>query len=91
MFKELLDHLFRLQRELSPDSGAGMLIRCGYKLFRHETIDSIGADSLRQVIPDRDPDVLSVETALPVSSMRSRRRTPYTVYGDEALEVRLMR
>ncbi|KAI0731437.1 hypothetical protein C8Q76DRAFT_793501 [Earliella scabrosa] len=84
---ELLDHLFRLQRELSPDSGAGMLIRCGYKLFRHETIDSIGADSLRQVIPDRDPDVLSVETALPVSSMRSRRRTPYTVYGDEALEV----
>ena len=47
--KELLDHLPRsssvaiisvdsLQKELFTDSGAGTLIRRGYKLFKHHTI-----------------------------------------------------
>src|SRR5260221_13234889 len=68
--KELLDHLPRsssvaiitsdsLQKELFTDSEAGTLIRRGYKLFKHDSIDSLGADRLRQVIRDRDPDVLS--------------------------------
>ncbi len=68
--KELLDHLPRsssvaiisasmLQKELFTDSGAGTLIRRGYKLFKHSSIEAVGADRLRQVIHDRDPDVLS--------------------------------
>ncbi|KAI0759400.1 acetylglutamate kinase ARG6 [Trametes elegans] len=96
-FKELLDHLPRsssvavisvdsLQRELFTDSGAGTLIRRGYKLFRHKTIDSVGPDRLRQVIHDRDPDVLSGEESV-TGVLNSLKDTPYTIYGDEPLDV----
>ena len=96
-FKELLDHLPRsssvavisvdaLQRELFTDSGAGTLIRRGYKLFRHQTLDSVGADRLRQVIHDRDPDVLSGEESV-TGVLNALKDTPYTIYGDEPLDV----
>ncbi|KAI0635436.1 acetylglutamate kinase ARG6 [Trametes polyzona] len=96
-FKELLDHLPRtssvavisvdsLQRELFTDSGAGTLIRRGYKLFRHKSIDSVGADRFRQVIHDRDPDVLSGEESV-TGVLNSLKETPYTIYGDEPLDV----
>ncbi|KAI9069000.1 bifunctional acetylglutamate kinase/N-acetyl-gamma-glutamyl-phosphate reductase [Trametes sanguinea] len=96
-FKELLDHLPRtssvavisvdsLQRELFTDSGAGTLIRRGYKLFRHKTIDSVGADRLRQVIHDRDPDVLSGDESV-TGVLNALKDTPYTIYGDEPLDV----
>jgi len=66
-FKELLDHLPRsssvavisassLQKELFTDNGAGTLIRRGYKLFKHDSIDKIGADRFRQVIHDLEED-----------------------------------
>ncbi|EJF61495.1 bifunctional acetylglutamate kinase/N-acetyl-gamma-glutamyl-phosphate reductase [Dichomitus squalens LYAD-421 SS1] len=96
-FKELLDHLPRsssvavisvdaLQRELFTDSGAGTLIRRGYKLFRHQNLDSVGADRLRQVIHDRDPDVLSGEESV-TGVLNALKETPYTIYGDEPLDV----
>ncbi|RPD52723.1 bifunctional acetylglutamate kinase/N-acetyl-gamma-glutamyl-phosphate reductase [Lentinus tigrinus ALCF2SS1-7] len=96
-FKELLDHLPRsssvavisvdsLQRELFTDSGAGTLIRRGYKLFRHKSIDSVGPDRLRQVIHDRDPDVLSGEESV-TGVLNALKETPYTIYGDEPLDV----
>ncbi|KAI0828574.1 acetylglutamate kinase ARG6 [Trametes gibbosa] len=96
-FKELLDHLPRtssvavisvdsLQRELFTDSGAGTLIRRGYKLFQHKSIDSVGADRLRQVIHDRDPDVLSGEDSV-TGVLNRLKETPYTIYGDEPLDV----
>ncbi|KAH9925963.1 uncharacterized protein B0H18DRAFT_358460 [Fomitopsis serialis] len=96
-FKELLDHLPRsssvavirsdmLQRELFTDSGAGTLIRRGYKLFRHGSIESVGADRLRQVVHDRDPDILSGDDS--VAGVLNRiKETPYTIYGDEPLDV----
>ncbi|KAN0082755.1 Aspartate/glutamate/uridylate kinase [Tylopilus felleus] len=67
-FKELLDVLPRsssvtvistanLQRELFTDSGAGTLIRRGYKLFKFQTLDTIGKDRLRQVISERDEGI----------------------------------
>ncbi|KAF8995995.1 hypothetical protein BDQ17DRAFT_1401192 [Cyathus striatus] len=88
-FKELLDHLPRsssvavisasmLQKELFTDSGAGTLIRRGYKLFKHDSIDSIGPDRFRQVVHDRDPDVISGFQSV---------TDPYTIYGDEPLDV----
>ncbi|OBZ77549.1 Protein ARG5,6, mitochondrial [Grifola frondosa] len=96
-FKQLLDHLPRsssvavisadsLQRELFTDSGAGTLIRRGYKLFRHNSIDSVGADRLRQVIHDRDPDVLSGDQGV-TGVLNELSKTPYTIYGDEPLDV----
>jgi len=95
--KELLDHLPRsssvaiispdsLQKELFTDSGAGTLIRRGYKLFRHDSIDSLGADRLRQVIRDRDPDVL-IEHQTVTEVLNHLKETPYTLYGDEPLDV----
>jgi N-acetyl-gamma-glutamyl-phosphate reductase/acetylglutamate kinase len=95
--KELLDHLPRsssvaiispdsLQKELFTDSGAGTLIRRGYKLFKHGSIDSLGADRLRQVIRDRDPDVLAENQSV-TEVLNNLKKTPYTLYGDEPLDV----
>ncbi|KAE9394537.1 bifunctional acetylglutamate kinase/N-acetyl-gamma-glutamyl-phosphate reductase [Gymnopus androsaceus JB14] len=96
-FKDLLDYLPRtssvavisassLQKELFTDSGAGTLIRRGYKLFKHTSIDALGADRFRQVIHDRDPDVLSGDQS--VTEVLSRiGQTEYTIYGDEPMDV----
>src|SRR3984957_20021830 len=96
-FKELLDHLPRsssvavisasaLQKELFTDSGGGTLIRRGYKLFKHDNIESIGADRFRQVIHDRDPDVLAGYQSV-TGVLNDMKKEPYTVYGDEPLDV----
>lgn len=55
-------------------------------MFRHKTIDSVGADRLRQVIHDRDPDVLSGEDSV-TGVLNALKDTPYTIYGDEPLDV----
>ncbi|KAF8519777.1 acetylglutamate kinase ARG6 [Hysterangium stoloniferum] len=95
--KELLDHLPRsssvaiisapsLQKELFTDSGAGTLIRRGYRLFKHNSVAAVGADRLRQVIHDRDPDIISGEGS--VSGVLAEiGKTPCTIYGDEAFDV----
>ncbi|TFK63939.1 bifunctional acetylglutamate kinase/N-acetyl-gamma-glutamyl-phosphate reductase [Pluteus cervinus] len=96
-FKELLDHLPRsssvavisassLQKELFTDSGAGTLIRRGYKLLKHDNLDVIGADRFRQVIHDRDPEVLSGFQSV-TGVLNNLQKTPYTIYGDEPLDV----
>ncbi len=96
-FKELLDHLPRsssvavisasmLQKELFTDSGAGTLIRRGYKLFKNNSIDSIGADRFRQVVHDRDPEVLAGLQSV-TGVLNDLKNTPYTLYGDEPLDV----
>ncbi|CAA7262520.1 unnamed protein product [Cyclocybe aegerita] len=96
-FKELLDHLPRsssvavisaasLQKELFTDSGAGTLIRRGYKLFKHNSIDAIGADRFRQVVHDRDPEVLAGFQSV-TGVLNDLKNTPYTIYGDEPLDV----
>ncbi len=96
-FKELLEHLPRsssvavissssLQKELFTDSGAGTLIRRGHKLFKHKSIENIGADRFRQVVHDRDPDVLSGYQSV-TGVLNDLKKTPYTIYGDEPLDV----
>jgi N-acetyl-gamma-glutamyl-phosphate reductase/acetylglutamate kinase len=95
--KDLLDHLPRsssvaiiapdsLQRELFTDSGAGTLIRRGYKLYKHKSFEAVGTDRLRQVFQERDPDIVSgAKTVAQVFS--ELQRTPFTIYGDEPLDV----
>jgi N-acetyl-gamma-glutamyl-phosphate reductase/acetylglutamate kinase len=96
-FKELLDHLPRsssvavisaasLQKELFTDSGAGTLIRRGYKLFKHNTIETLGADRLRQVIHDRDPQIKAGLQSV-TGVLNDLKKTPFTIYGDEPLDV----
>ncbi|KAJ3489433.1 hypothetical protein NLI96_g2111 [Meripilus lineatus] len=96
-FKELLDHLPRtssvavisaphLQKELFTDSGAGTLIRRGYKLFKKSNIDEIGPDRLRQVIKDRDADVKAGQDSV-TGVLNDLKKNPYTIYGDEPMDV----
>ncbi|KAI6129362.1 hypothetical protein EDD16DRAFT_1471367 [Pisolithus croceorrhizus] len=95
-FKELLEHLPRsssvavisaanLQRELFTDSGAGTLIRRGYRLTKYNTLTSIGPDRFRQVVHERDPDV-SAGTASVAGILAELERTPFTIYADEPLD-----
>ncbi|CAE7142973.1 unnamed protein product [Rhizoctonia solani] len=94
--KELLDHLPRsssvaiisadsLQKELFTDSGAGTLIRRGYKLFRAASIEEVGADRLRQVIHDRDPEVAAGLQSV-AGVLTDLKKTPYSIYGDEPFD-----
>ncbi|KAF9488669.1 hypothetical protein BDN71DRAFT_1512830 [Pleurotus eryngii] len=46
-------------KELFMDSSTGMLVRRGYKLLKHDTINKFGADRFRQVIHDCDPSMLA--------------------------------
>lgn len=96
-FKELLDHLPRsssvavisaasLQKELFTDSGAGTLIRRGYKLFKHNSLEELGPDRLRQVIHDRDPEVAAGLQSV-TGVLNDLKKTPYSIYGDEPLDV----
>jgi N-acetyl-gamma-glutamyl-phosphate reductase/acetylglutamate kinase len=94
--KELFDYLPRsssvaiiradsLQKELFTDSGAGTLIRRGYRLFKHTSIEAVGPDRVRQVIHDRDPEVQQVTQS--VSGILSElKKIPYTIYGDEPFD-----
>ncbi|KAF8880676.1 acetylglutamate kinase ARG6 [Infundibulicybe gibba] len=96
-FKELLDYLPRsssvavisasmLQKELFTDSGAGTLIRRGYKLLKHNHIDAVGADRFRQIVHDRDPEVLAGLQSV-TGVLTDLQKTPYSIYGDEPMDV----
>jgi len=95
--KELLDHLPRsssvaiispdnLQKELFTDSGAGTLLRRGYKLAKHTSIASVGADRLRTVLAERDEEVTSGRKSV-AEVLSSLEKTKFTIYGDEGLDV----
>ncbi|GAA5886433.1 hypothetical protein JCM6882_001637 [Rhodosporidiobolus microsporus] len=97
--KELLDHLPRsssvaiispdnLQKELFTDSGAGTLLRRGYKLYKHESIESAGQDRLRRVLAERDEDVTSGRKSVAqVLSELEKGQAPFTIYADEPCDV----
>ncbi|MBW0494231.1 hypothetical protein O181_033946 [Austropuccinia psidii MF-1] len=95
--KELLDHLPRstsvaiispgdLQKELFTDSGAGTLLRKGYKLHKYSSLDSIGKDRLRKILQERDPDIQLGKTSVAEFFIELEKKN-YTVYGDEQFEV----
>jgi N-acetyl-gamma-glutamyl-phosphate reductase/acetylglutamate kinase len=95
--KELLDHLPRsssvaiispdaLQKELFTDSGAGTLLRRGYKLFKHTTLAGVGSDRLRNVLAERDEEVISGRKSV-AQVMSDLEKGPFTIYGDEPFDV----
>ncbi|CEP60077.1 bifunctional acetylglutamate kinase/N-acetyl-gamma-glutamyl-phosphate reductase LALA0_S01e02520g [Lachancea lanzarotensis] len=95
--KELLDFLPRsssvaiinvqdLQKELFTDSGAGTMIRRGYKLVRRSNLGEFPSpDSLRNAL-QRDPDIASgAESA--ASYLRNLSSSQFVSYSDEPMEV----
>lgn len=94
--KELLDHLPRsssvaiiatrdLQKELFTDTGAGTLIRRGYKLQKSESLEHIRGDQVRTALAE-DVDIkkglYSVATYL-----KQLSEGKYQIYGDEPMDV----
>jgi N-acetyl-gamma-glutamyl-phosphate reductase/acetylglutamate kinase len=95
--KELLDTLPRtssvaiisadmLQKELFTDSGAGTLIRRGYKLYKQNSVDAVGSTQLRQVFTERDPEVSSGRKSV-AEIFSDFKASPHTIYGDEPFDV----
>ncbi|EPQ27418.1 uncharacterized protein PFL1_04956 [Pseudozyma flocculosa PF-1] len=94
--KELLDHLPRsssvaiisvdqLQKELFTDSGAGTLIRRGYKLYKKHSIEEVGAERLRQVLKENDEEIKDGRKSV-AEFFSEISKEPYTVYGDEPFD-----
>ncbi|AOW01848.1 Aspartate/glutamate/uridylate kinase [Yarrowia lipolytica] len=95
--KELLDFLPRsssvaiisvesLQKELFTDSGAGTLIRRGYKLVTRDNLNQFAStDALRAAL-SRDKDIASNKVSV-ASYLRELETSPFKAYGDEPLEV----
>lgn len=95
--KELLTYLPRsssvaiisvndLQKELFTDSGAGTLIRRGYKLLSRDNLDQFPSKEALRTALQRDPDI--AENKISVASyLRELEGAKFKAYGDEPLEV----
>lgn len=94
--KELLDHLPRsssvaiiatrdLQKELFTDTGAGTLIRRGYKLQKSESLDTIRGDQIRTALAE-DPDIKSGLYSV-ATYLKQLSDGKFQIYGDEPMDV----
>ncbi|AET39386.1 bifunctional acetylglutamate kinase/N-acetyl-gamma-glutamyl-phosphate reductase Ecym_4323 [Eremothecium cymbalariae DBVPG len=95
--KDLLDHLPRsssvaiinvqdLQKELFTDSGAGTMIRKGYKLVNRFSLSEFPSiDALRKIL-ESDPEIGSGKTSV-ASYLRDLELSNFVAYSDEPLEV----
>ncbi|CAN3375556.1 hypothetical protein DIURU_005708 [Diutina rugosa] len=94
---DLLQHLPRsssvaiinvddLQKELFTDSGAGTLIRRGYKLINRQSLADFGNPDLLRTALLRDPEIKSGKLSV-ASYLKFLESTPFKSYGDEPLEV----
>ena len=95
--KELLDYLPRsssvaiistadLQKELFTDTGAGTLIRRGYKLAQWDNINSIPMDPLRSIVSKCDEDVKSGKISVAIA-LRQLEAHHLKAYADEPMTV----
>ncbi|ODV77454.1 bifunctional acetylglutamate kinase/N-acetyl-gamma-glutamyl-phosphate reductase [Suhomyces tanzawaensis NRRL Y-17324] len=94
---DLLQHLPRsssvaiidvddLQKELFTDSGAGTLIRRGYKLINRNSLKEFGNPDLLRNALLRDPEIKSGKLSV-ASYLKTLETTSFKSYGDEPLEV----
>lgn len=93
--KELLDYLPRsssvaiinvqdLQKELFTDSGAGTMIRRGYKLSKRTSLSEFpSSDSLRQAL-QRDTSISQGNQTV-ASYLRELEQSNFVIYSDEPL------
>lgn len=94
---DLLQHLPRsssvaiinvddLQKELFTDSGAGTLIRRGYKLINRNSLQEFGNPDLLRTALLRDPEIKSGKLSV-ASYLKYLEGVNFRSYGDEPLEV----
>ncbi|OWB81494.1 hypothetical protein B5S33_g111 [[Candida] boidinii] len=75
-----------LQKELFTDSGAGTLIRRGYKLVTKSSLQEFNQPELLRAALNRDSEISSGKTSV-ASYLRSLENVEFKAYGDEPLEV----
>ncbi|CAK7892581.1 hypothetical protein CAAN1_01S10726 [[Candida] anglica] len=94
---DLLQHLPRsssvaiidvddLQKELFTDSGAGTLIRRGYKLINRNSLKDFGNPDLLRAALLRDPEIKAGKLSA-ASYLKTLESVQFKSYGDEPLEV----
>ncbi|CAK9435694.1 uncharacterized protein LODBEIA_P04210 [Lodderomyces beijingensis] len=94
---DLLQHLPRsssvaiidvddLQKELFTDSGAGTLIRRGYKLINRNSLREFGNPDLLRTALLRDPEIKAGKLSV-ASYLKFLESVQFKSYGDEPLEV----
>lgn len=94
---DLLQHLPRsssvaiidvndLQKELFTDSGAGTLIRRGYKLINRNSLQDFGNPDLLRAVLLRDPEIKSGKLSV-ASYLKYLESVDFKSYGDAPLEV----
>jgi N-acetyl-gamma-glutamyl-phosphate reductase/acetylglutamate kinase len=94
---DLLQHLPRsssvaiidvddLQKELFTDSGAGTLIRRGYKLVNRNSLKDFGNPDLLRNALLRDPEIKAGKLSV-ASYLKTLETEEFKSYGDEPLEV----
>lgn len=94
---DLLQHLPRsssvaiidvddLQKELFTDSGAGTLIRRGYKLINRNSLAEFGNPDILRTALIRDPEIKSGRLSVALY-LKKLENTPFKSYGDEPLDV----
>lgn len=75
-----------LQKELFTDSGAGTLIRRGYKLLVRDNLKQFSSGELLRTALERDPEIQESKVSV-ASYLRSLETASFKAYGDEPLEV----
>ncbi|ODQ82126.1 hypothetical protein BABINDRAFT_160307 [Babjeviella inositovora NRRL Y-12698] len=75
-----------LQKELFTDSGAGTLIRRGYKLVTKQSLEEFANPDLLRSALLRDPAIQSGEVSV-ASYLKELENTSFKAFGDEPLEV----
>ncbi|CAN6666714.1 hypothetical protein TRVA0_038S00870 [Trichomonascus vanleenenianus] len=75
-----------LQKELFTDSGAGTLIRRGYKLLTRDNLDQFESKEGLRAALERDVDIQEQNTSV-ASYLRQLEGSKFRAYGDEPLDV----
>lgn len=75
-----------LQKELFTDSGAGTLIRRGYRLLTRSSLAEFSEPELLRKALQRDPEIASGKLSV-ASYLRELENISFKSYGDEPLEV----
>lgn len=75
-----------LQKELFTDSGAGTLIRRGYKLLSRDSLEQFPSKEGLRTALERDPEVQENKISV-ASYLKQLEDTSFQAYGDEPLDV----
>lgn len=75
-----------LHKELFTHSGAGTLVRRGYKILKHTSFDKLDVDRLRGLLQENDPEVASGDVSV-ATAMGSIQGKKFTAYCDESYEI----